>query len=56
MAKSYELKVEDIIDLSPTAKALRYLTNEPISFQPGQFFMVEFFLKNENGFKINDNK
>ena len=56
MVISYELQLEEIIDLSPTAKALRYFLKEPIPFQPGQFFMVEFHLKKENGFKIKDNK
>ncbi len=56
MALSYELKLEEIIDLSPTAKALRYFLKEPISFQPGQFFMVEFCLKKEDGFQIKENK
>lgn len=56
MASQYELIVQEIIPLSPTAKALRYIPPQPISFEPGQFFMVEFYLKQENGFVIKDNK
>ncbi|MBI2628815.1 FAD-dependent oxidoreductase [Candidatus Pacearchaeota archaeon] len=56
MANSYELELNEIIKLSPTARALRYNTKDLINFKPGQFFMVEFFLKKENGFDIKENK
>ena len=56
MSNSYELEVGEIINLSPTAKALRYFLKESVPFQPGQFFIVEFLLKRENGFYIRDNK
>lgn len=55
MASQYELTAKEIIYLSPTAKAIRYFPRDSISFKPGQFFMIEFNLKN-NRFIIKNNK
>ncbi|HLD02960.1 MAG TPA: FAD-binding oxidoreductase [Candidatus Nanoarchaeia archaeon] len=53
--KSYDLKVSEIITLSPTAKALRFnLEGKPFVFKPGQFAMLEVSMQEFPDFKISD--
>ncbi len=54
---NYVLKVSEIVELSPTAKAIRVdLEGKPFSFQPGQFVMMEIDLEKTGKFKVNDGK
>ncbi len=42
MVDQLKANVKEIIELSPTAKAIRLEFNEKIKFLPGQFLMLEF--------------
>ena len=54
---NYVLKVSELVELSPTAKAIRVdLEGKPFSFQPGQFVMIEIDLEKTGKFKVNDGK
>ena len=53
----YFLKVSELIELSPTAKAVRVsLENKPFPFQPGQFVIMELDLEKTGKFKVNSGK
>lgn len=52
--RNYDMKVGEIVTLSPTAKALRFnLEGKPFVFKPGQFAMLEVNMKEFPDFKIN---
>lgn len=52
--RNYDLKVSEIVSLSPTAKALRFnLEGKPLVFKPGQFAMLEVNMQEFPDFKIN---
>jgi len=54
---NYVLKISEIIELSPTAKAVRVdLEGKLFNFQPGQFVMIELNLEKTGKFKVNDGK
>ena len=54
---NYVLKVSELIELSPTAKAVRVkLEGKPFSFQPGQFVMMELDMEKTGKFKVRDGK
>src|SRR3989344_6441475 len=54
---NYVLKISELIDLSPTAKAVRIsLDGKPFNFQPGQFAMIELDLEKTGKFKVRDGK
>ncbi len=54
---NYLLKVSELIDLSPTAKAIRIgLEGKPFNFQPGQFIMIELDMEKTGKFKVKGGK
>ncbi len=54
---NYVLKVSELIELSPTAKAIRVnLDGKPFNFQPGQFVMMELDLEKTGKFKVKEDK
>jgi NAD(P)H-flavin reductase len=51
------LKVKELIKLSPTAKAIRFgLNGQPFPFVPGQFIMLQMDLEKTGKFKVNGDK
>ncbi|MAG52847.1 MAG: oxidoreductase [Nanoarchaeota archaeon] len=53
----YNLKVSELIELSPTAKAVRFeLNGQPFLFTPGQFIMLQVDLEKSGKFKVNSGK
>lgn len=56
MAFDFELVVDSIVKLSETAKAIRFRSSKKVDFLPGQFFMLQFNLKEKNGFTIPEKK
>lgn len=56
MAEKFDGLVKEIIYLSPTAKAIRYKLDKKFEFIPGQFVMIEFNIKEKNGFKMKKDK
>ncbi|MBS3151397.1 hypothetical protein J4443_03400 [Candidatus Woesearchaeota archaeon] len=54
---NYVLKVSELVQLSPTAKAVRLgLDGKPFIFQPGQFVMMELDLEKTGRFKVKGGK
>ncbi len=53
----YNLKVSELIELCPTAKAVRFeLNGNAFNFMPGQFVMLQADLERTGKFKINGDK
>ena len=53
----YNLKVSELIELCPSAKAVRFeLNGNPFNFMPGQFIMLQADLEKTEKFKINGDK
>jgi glycine betaine catabolism B len=51
------LKVKELVELSPTAKAVRFeLNGEAFPFMPGQFVMLQKDLEESGKFKVNGDK
>ena len=51
------LKVKELIKLSPTAKAVRFeLNGQSFPFIPGQFIMLQIDLEKSGKFKVNGDK
>tara|TARA_Y100000034_G_scaffold55091_1_gene67557 strand:+ start:179 stop:943 length:765 start_codon:yes stop_codon:yes gene_type:complete len=51
------LKVKEIVNLSPTSKAIRFeLNGQAFSFTPGQFVMLQVDLEKSGKFKVNNDK
>jgi len=53
----YNLKVLELVKLSPTANAVRFkLNGQPFLFTPGQFVMLQADLEKSGKFKVNGDK
>lgn len=54
---NYNLKISELIELCPTAKAVRFeLNGNPFNFMPGQFVMIQRDLEKNGKFKVSGDK